>query len=193
MVPVSVTLNNIFPSTKLYHVLFYHAVFIAWLNLDLGIETYFTDGLNPWLLGKHTYGCGFVSCLHLDHHCIHSCYFPIVGNSVQVLGMVLLLSYTKILCPLHHISALLWWSIPRIVICLYGGNTQYTFHLRTSLSSENNCHCNCMPPIHSGAFVIQCIHMKAHHRGLHNFFAKMKPILDVNFGPFKTNTVTGLV
>ena len=35
-----------------------------------------------------------VSCLHLDHHCIHSCYFPIVGNSVQVLGMVLLLSYT---------------------------------------------------------------------------------------------------
>ena len=124
---------------------------------------------------------------------IHSCYFPIVGNSFQVLGMVLLFSYTKILCPLHHICTLLWWSIARIVVCLYSGNTQYTFHLHTSLSSENNCHCNLMPPIHSGAFIIQCIHTKAHHRGWHNFFAKMKPIFDVNFGPFKTNTVTGLV
>jgi len=97
------------------------------MNLDLGIETYFTDGLNPWLLGKYAYMAAVcVSCLHLDHHCIHSCYFPIVGNSVQVLGMELLLSSTKILCPLHRISTLLWWSIARIVICLYSGNTQCT-------------------------------------------------------------------
>jgi len=78
----------------------------------------------------------------------------IVANSVQVLAMLLLLSYAKILCPLHHISSLLWWSIARIVVCLYGGNTQYTFHLHTSLSSEYNCRCVSMPPVHSAAFFI---------------------------------------
>jgi len=36
----------------------------------------------------------------------------IVANSVQVLAMLLLLSYTTILCPLHHISTLEILSIP---------------------------------------------------------------------------------
>jgi len=78
--------DNFFQSTKLPSIPCPAlSVFIAWLNLDLGIETYFTDGLNPWLLGNMHMATGCVSCLHLDHHCIHSCYFPIVGNSVQVL------------------------------------------------------------------------------------------------------------
>ena len=153
------------------------SVFIAWLNLDLGMKTYFTDGLNPWLLGRHDYMAAVcVSCLHLEHHCIHSWYFPIVGNSVQVLGMVLLLSYTKILCPLHHISTLLWWSSSRIVVCPYAGNTQVPFTCtHPSVQSITITACNFlpMPPIHSGAFIIWCICTKTHPRGLHNIFAKM--------------------
>jgi len=69
--------DNFFQSTKLPSIPCPAlSVFIAWLNLDLGIETYFTDGLNPWFLGN------------------------------------------------MHMAA--------VCVCLYGGNTQYTFHLHTS-------------------------------------------------------------
>jgi len=113
-------------------------------------DLYFTDGLNPWLLGKHAYGLQFVFPAYIWTITA----FIVVTSQLLVilsrfLGMVLLLSYTKILCPLHHISTLLWWSIARIVVCPYAGNTQYTFHLHTSLSSEYNCHWVSMPPIHT--------------------------------------------
>ena len=109
---VGVNQDNFFPSTKLPSIPCpVLSVFIAWLNVDLGIKTYFTDGLNPWLLGKHAFGCSlcflptFGSSLH-SWLLLPNVYFPIVANSVQGLGMVLLLSYTQMLCPLHHISTL---------------------------------------------------------------------------------------
>jgi len=63
-------LTKIISSHQLnYTMSFFLLVFIAGLNLDLGIETYFTDGLNPWLLGKHAYGS--------------LCFLPTFGSSLH--------------------------------------------------------------------------------------------------------------
>ena len=167
-------------------------VFIAWLNLDLGIKTYFTDGLNPWLSGNMHMAAVCVSCLHLDHHCIHSCYFPIVGNSVQVLG-IMLLHQNPLPSPSYFYTTLMiQCQDSRLSICWKYSVYHSPAHILAVQSiTIIACNYHSMPPIHSGAFIIQCIHMKIHRRGLHIIFAKL--IFDVSFGPFKTNTVTRLV
>ena len=93
------TINAIIPSEMSSSFL---STFIAWLNLDLGIETYFYDGLDAynktWLL--------FVFPLYMwlivITIIVASHYFTIASKltpniAVQVLSTLFLLSFTKML------------------------------------------------------------------------------------------------
>ena len=80
----------------------YHSIFIAWLNLDFGIETCFFDGMDvyskTWLqLAFPVYIWALVGLMVFVSN--FSCRFVnLLGNNpVSVLATLILLSYTKIL------------------------------------------------------------------------------------------------
>ena len=89
------------------HIIFFPAntllsVFIAWLNLDFGIETCFYNGLDAysktWLQFVFpVYMWVIVGLVVLVSHYSHR-YAKLLGNNpVSVLATLILLSYTKIL------------------------------------------------------------------------------------------------
>ena len=78
------------------------SVFIAWLNLDFGIETCFYDGLNAytktWLQFVFPlYIWVVIGLLILISNCSHKFANLLGNNPVSVLATLILLSYTKIL------------------------------------------------------------------------------------------------
>ena len=80
-------------------------VFLAWLNLDLGVATCFYDGLDMYALTWLQYGFPLYVCLLALLLVALSHWFPrhlwltkiLASNSTSVLATVFLLTYTKIL------------------------------------------------------------------------------------------------
>ena len=108
------------------------SVFIAWLNLDLGIETCFYNGLDTysktWLQFVFpVYIWTLVGLVILVSHFSHRFANLLGNNPVSVLATLILLSYTKILRTLiavFHITYLEYPTYNRGV-WLYDANIDY--------------------------------------------------------------------
>ena len=108
------------------------SVFIAWLNLDLGIETCFYNGLDAysktWLQFVFpVYIWVLVGLMILVSHFSHRFANLLGNNPVSVLATLILLSYTKVLCTLIaaiHITFLEYPTYNRSV-WLYDANVDY--------------------------------------------------------------------
>ena len=168
-------------------------VFIAWLNLDLGIETCFIDGLNgywkTWLQFVFPAYIWIITAVIIvvAHYSSTGARF-FGSNSVQVLATLFLLSYTKLLRTIITAISFTFLDYPddfRKTVWLYDGNIQY------------------LSPAHTPLFLValavllfvwlpytvvlllaQYIQKKTHHRIL-CWFAKLKPLFDAYLGPFK--------
>ena len=79
------------------------SVFIAWLNLDLGVETCFLEGLDAyyktWLQFVFPFYIWSVAGVNIILSKYSSRVVKVMGNnSLPILTTLFLLSYTKLLC-----------------------------------------------------------------------------------------------
>ncbi len=173
----------------------FFSIIIAWLNLDLGIETCFYDGMDmyarTWLQFVFPlYIWGMVIFM-----IVSSRYSTIAGkvfgrnNSVRVLATLLLLSYTKILRTIItalSFTTLIYPDKSIKFIWLADANVQYlsgkhiplflvalVFLLVLSL------------PYTALLLFLQCLWPRSHDYRLLSWLRKIKPFLDAHTGPYK--------
>ena len=168
-------------------------VFIAWLNLDLGIEACFIDGLNgywkTWLQFVFPAYIWIITAVIIvvAHYSSTGARF-FGNNSVRVLATLFLLSYTKLLRTIITAISFTILDYPdhlRKAIWLYDGNIQYLSSAHTPLFLVALAvFLFLWLPYTMVLFFMQCIRKKSHHRLL-RCFARLKPLFDAYFGPFK--------
>ena len=168
-------------------------VFIAWLNLDLGIETCFIDGLNgywkTWLQFVFPAYIWIITAVMIIASHYSSTGARIFGtNSVQVLATLFLLSYTKLLRAFIVVISFTFLDHPddtQTAVWLYDGNIQYLSpaHIPLFLVALTVFFILWLPYT-LVLLLMQCIRKKTHHRTL-RFFARKKPLFDAYLGPFK--------
>ena len=105
------------------------SIFIAWLNLDFGIETCFYNGMDAysktWLQFLFpAYIWVLVGLIILVSHFSHRFAILLGNNPVSVLATLILLSYTKILRTIFYITYL-EYPICNRRVWLYDANIDY--------------------------------------------------------------------
>ena len=114
-------------------------VFLAWLNLDFGIETCFYNGMDAytkaWLQFVFPVYIWVMVGLRIGFSCYSQRFANLLGNNpVSVLATLILLSYTKILCTLIAVISITYLEYPYYnrSVWLYDPNIDYpvanTFH-----------------------------------------------------------------
>ena len=180
-----------FPSTSTHCPVL--TVFIAWLNLDLGIETCFIDGLSgywkTWLQFVFPAYIWIITAV-----IIVVAYYSSTGarffgsNSVQVLATLFLLSYTKLLRTIITAISFTFLDYPdhcRKTVWLYDGNIQYLSPAHTPLFLVALIVFILLwLPYTVVLLLVQYFRKKTHHRILY-WFTKLKPLFDAYLGPFK--------
>ena len=165
-------------------------IFIAWLNLDLGIETCFFNSLNgywkTWLQFVFPlYIWSIIILIIFLSHC-YSAVAKIFGNNcVPVLATLILLSYAKLLRTIITVLTFTFLELPHGSRRAFDGNIRY------------------LSPVHIPLFLLavgvllflwlpytallvstQGIHRMTSYR-VRQWMLKMKPFLDAYFAPMK--------
>ena len=169
------------------------SIFIAWLNLDLGIETCFYDGLDAyaktWLQFLFPmYVWTMVILIIVSSHYSTTAAKLSGRNAVQVLATLFLLSYAKLLrititafssthleYPENHIKR----------VWLYDGNVEYLKgkHIALFLAAITLLLTVSIP--YTAALVfIQCLLRRSRYRIL-LWVRRLKPLFDAYTGPYK--------
>ena len=166
--------------------------FIAWLNLDLGIETCFYDGLNSYAKTWLQFAFPVYIWLLEIVIIISSKYSMIVAklcrrNTVQVLGTLLLLSYAKILrvtITTFQPTKLLYSNGFSKTVWHYDGNIDYLKEKHIPLFAVSLIFCVAFAPFTLVLFGIQWLQPYSSHKQLF-WVNKLKPIFDAYTGPYK--------
>ena len=113
------------------------SVFIAWINLDFGIETCFYDGMDAyskaWLQFVFPiYLWVLVGLMIIISHLSPKFADVLGSNPVSALATLILLSYAKILCTLITAVSFTYLECPNIV-WLYDANIEYLSNERIPL------------------------------------------------------------
>ena len=177
------------PAVGLYPI----KVFIAWLNLDLGITTCFFDGLDgywkTWLQFVFPLYLWAITALiiYLSHK-FQSVAKILGDNSVPVLATLIFLSYTKLLRSVITVLSLSFLEVSdnsTMVVWSFDGNIEY-------LSGKH------IPLLVVALAVLlflwlpytvlllfeQCI-QKIGNYWVRKWMLRIKPFLDAYFGPFR--------
>lgn len=166
-------------------------VFIAWLNLDLGLEVCFYDGMDAYARTWLQYifpAYVWILVIAIIFFGWHSKYAAKLfgSNAVQVLATLLLLSYTKI-----QRTVLETWSSTRVAhkngsltVWLADGNVPFMSgrHLWLSLMSIAVTTGFLVP----FPFLLLCEYPLQAKFGTLMLRHKLTPLIDVYQGPFKT-------
>ena len=165
-------------------------VFISWLNLDLGIETCFFDGLDgygkTWLQFAYPFYLWILAGLIV----LLSRYTDWVsaGNSVPVLATIVLLSYNKLIRTIITILFLTPLKLPdrfTLYSWTFDGNVPYFGPEYTVLFLIGLLvFALAWLPYTLALLFYQCLLRVNHKRGCRWVF-KLKPFFDANFGPLK--------
>ena len=168
-------------------------VFIAWLNLDLGIETCFHHGMNmyekAWLqfiFPAYVWLVTFVIMI-LSYYFITAT--RIFGrNAVKVLATLFLLAYAKLLRAIITVlsyTSMIYPDHSRRFLWLYDGNIMYFHgkHIPLALAAISVFLIIVVPYVLILLFG-QCLQRRAHHWIL-SWVDKIKPFLDAYAGPCK--------
>ena len=168
-------------------------VFIAWLNLDLGIETCFADGLNgywkTWLQFVFPVYIWIITAIIIiaSHH--SSMATKIFGNnSVPVLATLFLLSYAKLLRTIITVLTFTFLDYPdgsRIVVWSYDANISYfsTSHTTLFLVAVGFLSFLLLP--YTGILLSKQYLQKHTKYTFLQWIVRMKPFFDAYFGPLK--------
>jgi len=167
-------------------------VFIAWVNLDLGIETCFYDGMDAyaktWLQYVFPLYVWLLVCLVILGSHFSSRITHFFGNSpVSVLATLFLLSYAKVLHTTFAALALTSLSYPNRteIVWKYDGNQQYLAgrHIPLFLVALL-MFVLVLFPYMLVLFFAQWLQVKSNHRML-SWLNHIKPILDAYQAPYK--------
>ena len=179
-------------------------VFIAWLNLDLGIETCFYDGMDAYAFTWLQFLFPLYVWILIGLIIIASRYSRKIAqslgnNPVPTLATLFLLSYSKILRNI--IAALSVTSIDypdgtNELVWLYDGSVPYfqrADHIVLGISAISVLLLLFLPYTLLLLFG-QCLQAYSHHRML-SWMNKIKPFMDAYHAPYKKETRywTGLV
>ena len=167
--------------------------FIAWLNLDLGIETCFYDGLNSHVKTWLQFAFPFYIWLLVTTVIISSHYFTraarIFGNnSVPVLATLFFLSYSKLLrvtITIFQPLQLVYNENNAVEVWQYDGNVDYLGREHTPLFVAALSFLFLLfIPYTLILFGIQWIQPFSHYKVLF-WVNKLKPLFDAYTGPYK--------
>ena len=169
------------------------STFIAWLNLDLGIETCFYDGLNAyaktWLqfLFPLYIWLMVIAIITISHY--SSKVSNLIGNnSVHVLATLFLLSYAKLLRAIITI-----FSSTRLIypdgyvqtVWLYDGNINFLKGKHIPLFTVALVFLILVSaPFTVTLTFIQCLQKISHYKLL-VWVTKLQPLFDAYTGPYK--------
>ena len=172
----------------------FFAVFIAWLNLDLGIEVCFYDGMDAyartWLQFVFpVYIWSIVLFMIVSSH-----YSTTAGNifgrnnSVRVLATLLLLSYTKILRTIITALSFTTLTYPDKSVrflWLADANIQYLSHKHIPLFLVALVFLLILTLPYTALLLFsQCLRPRSHYKLL-SWVRRIKPFLDAHTGPYK--------
>lgn len=168
-------------------------IFIAWLNLDLGIETCFFDGLDAywktWLqfiFPLYIWGLVVVIIILSRYSSTAAKVFG--GNSVPVLATLFLFSYAKFLRTIISILQLSVLEYPhgtKVAVWSYDGNISYLspIHIPLFLVALAVLLLLWLP--YTGVlFFAQCLQKTTKYKVV-RLLVRLKPFFDAYFGPLK--------
>ena len=179
-----------FPSTSSNSFL---SIFIAWLNLDLGFETCFYNGLDAytkiWLQFLFPLYVWIIVVLIIVSSHYYTTAAKLAGrNAVQVLATLFLLSYTKLLrltITAFSFTLLEYPDSSLKRIWLYDGNVEYLKgkHVALFLAALVLLLTISLPYTVLLLF-IQCLQYRSRYRIL-LWVRRLKPLFDAYTGPYK--------
>ena len=167
------------------------AMFISWLNLDLGIETCFYDGMDTyakaWLQFAFPIYIWLIAGLIIILSHRFTMVTKVVGkNAVKVLATLFLLSYAKLV---HTIIAAISSTVltypneSEVPVWLSNGNLQYLKGKHLFLFVAAVVMSALVLPYAVVLLLIQCL-QRLNWRVL-SWFRRLKPLFDAYTGPFK--------
>ena len=168
-------------------------VIIAWLNLDLGIETCFFGGLDgywkTWLQFVFPIYIWTISVVMILLARYSMRMARLLGNnSVPVLATLFTLSYAKLIRTVITIFNLAIIDYPHDhnkVVWSYDGNIEYWDEKHTPLFAVAVLVLLCLwLPYTSVLLLGQCL-QRCNILKIGRFTARMKPFFDAHYGPFK--------
>ena len=190
---VRINATIFFPATESNGFSKFLSVFIAWLNLDFGIETCFYDGMDSYaktwlqfafpvyifvLIGAITVAGRYSS--KISSLCRY--------NAVPVLATLILLSYSKILrttIAIFSFGAIDAGNVTVPRVWLYDGNLRFLEFKHAILFAFGILVTTVLIiPYTIILLLIPCLQNKSHWRVL-RWVNKLKPLLDSYAGPFK--------
>ena len=169
------------------------SVFIAWLNLDFGIETCFYDGMDSyvktWLqFAFPIYIFGLVGAIIVAGRCSskisHLCRY----NAVPVFATLILLSYSKILrttITIFSFGAIDAGNVTVPLVWLYDGNLRFLeFKYAFLFAFGIFVTALLIVPYTVTLLFLPCLQSKSHWR-VFRWVNNFKPLFDSYAGPFK--------
>ena len=167
--------------------------FIAWVNLDLGIETCFYDGLDAyaktWLQFVFPLYIWFMMIVIIISSRLYITSGENTGNNaVQVLATLFLLSYAKLLrvaITIFHATVIYNSNGSNILVWSYDGNISYLGKEHISLFlTALMVTVFMVVPYTLILFNIQWLQAYSHYRPFF-WINKFKPLFDAYMGPYK--------
>ena len=179
-------------------------VFIAWLNLDLGIETCFYDGMDAYAFTWLQFLFPLYVWILIGLIIIASRYSRMIAqslgnNPVPTLATLFLLSYSKILRNIIAVLSVTSLDYPdgtSELVWLYDGSVPYfqrADHIVLGIFAISVLLLLFLPYTLLLLFG-QCLQAYSHHRVL-SWMNKIKPFMDAYHAPYKKETRywTGLI
>ena len=179
-------------------------VFIAWMNLDLGIETCFYDGMNAyaftWLQFLFPFYVWFlIGLIIVMSHCSNTIARSLGKNPVTVLATLFLLSYSKILRTVItalSVTSLEYPDGSRKLVWLYDGSVPY-FQRADHILLGSFAVIALVLLFLPYTLLLLCGHwLQAYsHWWILSWLNKIKPFMDAYHAPYKKETRywTGLI
>ena len=168
-------------------------VFIAWINLDFGIETCFFVGLDAYWKTWMQFLFPFYIWTIAGVIIILSRYSEVVtrlfgNNSVPVLATLILLSYAKLLRTIINVVELTFLEYPdghRLIVWALDGNVPYIVSKHGPLFFAGIAALLFLwLPYTMALFLVPWLRAKSNWKCL-RWINKLKPFFDANFGPLK--------
>ena len=170
-------------------------VFVAWLNLDLGITTCFYDGMNAyvkaWMQFVFPVYIWLIAAMIIILSRRYSIVTRLVGrNAVKVLATLFLLSYAKLLRSIItalSFAVLSYSTQETELVWLYDGNIKYFHGRHIPLAVTALVFGALSLPYACVLFFIRRLQKRSNFRLL-SWVQKLKPLFDAYSGPYTDKT-----
>jgi len=167
-------------------------IFIAWLNLDLGIQTCFYNGMDAyaktWLQFAFPIYIWLITILIIILSQQYRTVALLIGcNAVKVLATLFLLSYAKLLRAIMATFSVAFLAYPdgsTKALWLHDGTIPYFHEKRIPLFAVSLLFGIVSLPYVFSLLFVQCLQRNSHMR-MFSWVNKLKPIFDAYSGPYK--------